>query len=870
MIAHFLKFIFGTANQRKIKQLYPLVDKINSLEASMIELSNSELGLKTNYFKEKLKNGSTLEDILPEAFAVVRESAKRFLNQRHYDVQLMGGIILSQGKIAEMKTGEGKTLTATLALYLNALVGKGVHLVTANDYLAKRDSEWMSPIYTNLGMSISSLQNEMYDSEKKRAYQSDVLHGTSSEFGFDYLRDNMKFNLNDYIQRDLFYALVDEVDSVLIDEARTPLIISGQADEEGNSLILEANNIIKRLINFQEKELLLYKKDLALNSDQSQNKTKLNQFITDNLYFSLDEKERHSSLTEKGVDLVEEFFNIKNLFSVENIKYLHYITQALKAHVVFKKDIDYLVHKNEVMIIDDNTGRILAGRRYSDGLHQAIEAKEGVDLQAETQTLASITIQNYFKLYTKIAGMTGTALTEAEEFHKIYKLDVVSMPTNKVLIRKDMPDYIFLTEKSKFKKIVSDIKECHEKGQPVLIGTIAVETSEKLSDALRKENIPHDILNAKQHAREADIIFDAGQKGKITIATNMAGRGTDIKLSEEARASGGLFILGTERHESRRIDNQLRGRSGRQGDPGESRFYISLEDTLIRRFGRDALQKAMIWGGMKEDDIIEDDMISDQIEVAQEKIEKENFESRRQLIDYDSVLNHQRIIIYALRRSIISGGQALMSTIEDFFIKAVEHSAAHFAEINNCDIKHVNLIENIYLDLQDKIHFESTDIEFDHAYGVLKEKTGFADFGKLLYDLYLKKILSQVVEKDEHKSHIILEIQKWIMLETLDYAWRQHIVNLDQIKEGISLRSWGQKSPLIEYKQEAFGLFKRMTRNLVFEIVSKIGLPNDFDINALKSKRIKEMSQIEELLFDKNEDEKTEKKNSALKIKKRK
>ncbi len=856
MIAHFLKFIFGTANQRKIKQLYPLVNKINSLEPGMIELSNSELALKTNYFKEKLNNGSTLEDILPEAFAVVRESAKRFLNQRHYDVQLMGGIILSQGKIAEMKTGEGKTLTATLALYLNALVGKGVHLVTANDYLAKRDSQWMSPIYTNLGMSISSLQNEMYDTEKKRAYQSDILHGTSSEFGFDYLRDNMKFNLNDYIQRELFYALVDEVDSVLIDEARTPLIISGQADEESNSLILDANRIIKRLTSIQEKELLAYKKELAFGSDQVQNKIQLNQFITDNLYFSVDEKERHSSLTEKGVDMVEEFFNIKNLFSVENIKYLHYITQALKAHVVFKRDIDYLVHHNEVMIIDDNTGRILAGRRYSDGLHQAIEAKEGVDLQAETQTLASITIQNYFKLYTKIAGMTGTALTEAEEFHKIYKLDVVSMPTNKVLIRKDMPDYIFLTEKSKFKKIVSDIKERHEKGQPVLIGTIAVETSEKLSDALRSENIPHDILNAKQHAREADIIFDAGQKGKITIATNMAGRGTDIKLSDEARASGGLFILGTERHESRRIDNQLRGRAGRQGDPGESRFYISLEDTLIRRFGRDALQKAMIWGGMNEDDIIEDDMISDQIEVAQEKIEKENFESRRQLIDYDSVLNHQRIIVYGLRRAIITGGQSLMSTIEDFFIKAVEHSAAQLAEINNCDIKNNNLIESIYLDLQEKIRFESTDIEFNDAYAILSKKSGFVEFGKLLYDAYLKKILSQVTDQDESKAHIIFEIQKWVMLETLDYSWRQHIVNLDQIKEGISLRSWGQKSPLIEYKQEAFQLFKRMTRNLVFEIISKIGLSNDFDINALKSKRIQEMNEIEELLFDKNEQEK--------------
>ncbi len=865
MIAHFLKFIFGTANQRKIKQLYPLVNEINSLEPKIIELTDLELSLKTNYFKEKLKNGSTLEDILPEAFAVVRESAKRFLNQRHYDVQLMGGIVLSQGKIAEMKTGEGKTLTATLALYLNALLGKGVHLITANDYLAKRDSQWMSPIYTNLGMSISALQNEMYDTDKKRAYQCDILHGTSSEFGFDYLRDNMKFNLNDYIQRDLFYGLVDEVDSVLIDEARTPLIISGQAEGEHHEIIMQADTIIKRLKQIQDKELLRYKKDVPVVSetDMAQAKKKLSQFISDNLYFSIDEKERHSSLTEKGVDEVEAFFGIKNLFSVDNIKYLHYVTQALKANIIFKKDIDYLVHQNEVMIIDDNTGRILAGRRYSDGLHQAIEAKENVSIQAETQTLASITIQNYFKLYTKIAGMTGTALTEAEEFHKIYKLDVVSMPTNKVLIRKDMPDYIFLTEKSKFKKIIEDIKECHKKGQPVLIGTIAVETSEKLSDALRYEHIPHDILNAKQHAREADIIFNAGEKGKITIATNMAGRGTDIKLSEEARQAGGLFILGTERHESRRIDNQLRGRAGRQGDPGESRFYISLEDTLIRRFGRDALQKAMIWGGMKEDDIIEDDMISDQIEVAQEKIEKENFESRRHLIEYDSVLNHQRIIIYGLRRAIIAGGQSLMSTIEDFFIKSVEHVASNLAEINNCQVNNSCLSESIYFDLKDKINFDDASISLDDGILFLSKKNGFEEFGKRLYELYIQKIFSQINEEnedDKKKVNIILEVQKWVMLETLDYSWRQHIVNLDQVKEGISLRSWGQKSPIIEYKHEAFLLFKRMTRNLVFEVVSKIGLPNDFDINELRSRRIKEMNEIEELLFEKTDKDKSNKK----------
>ncbi len=875
MIAHFLKFIFGTANQRKIKQLYPLVDLINSLESSMVELTDTELALQTSLFREQLHNGKTLEDLLPNAFAVVRESSKRFLHQRHYDVQIMGGIILSQGKIAEMKTGEGKTLTATLALYLNALMGKGVHLVTANDYLAKRDSEWMAPIYTNLGMSISSLQNEMYDNDKKKAYQCDILHGTSSEFGFDYLRDNMKFSLNDYVQRELFYALVDEVDSVLIDEARTPLIISGQAENESNELILEANKIVKKYKQLQEKELLQYHRENGKGNnsdvDVAQAKIKLNKFIADNLYFTVDEKERHSSLTEKGVDIVEESFGIKNLYSVENIKYLHYITQALKANIIFKRDIDYLVKQGEVMIIDENTGRILSGRRYSDGLHQAIEAKEGVDLQPETQTLASITIQNYFKLYKKLAGMTGTALTEAEEFHKIYNLDVVSMPTNMTLIRKDMPDYIFLTEKAKFKKIITDIKECYKKGQPVLIGTIAVETSEKLSDALRQEHIEHDILNAKQHEREADIIAHAGVKSKITIATNMAGRGTDIKLSDEAKAAGGLFILGTERHESRRIDNQLRGRAGRQGDPGESRFYISLEDTLIRRFGRDSLQKAMIWGGMKEDDIIEDDMISDQIEVAQEKIEKENFESRRQLIEYDSVLNHQRIIIYALRKAIISGGQLLQNTIEDFFVKAVEQSALHFAELEQCDIRDNKLLPLMYQDLKEKINFSQDMIPFDKAMSILQQADGFEVLGKLLYEWLMLKTYpviadeSSINEDTKKKINMILEIQKWFMLETLDYSWRQHIVNLDQVREGISLRSWGQKAPLIEYKQEAFFLFQRMTKNLVFEIVSRIAVSTDFDIDALMAKRKKEMHDIEELLFDKNEDKVVDK----VKMKKR-
>lgn len=858
MIAHLLKFIFGTANQRKIKQLYPIVDRINSLEEKFTVLHNADLVLKTNELKERVSRGEALEEILPEAFALVRESGRRFLGQRHYDVQLMGGIVLSQGNIAEMKTGEGKTLTATLALYLNALYGRGTHLVTANDYLAKRDAEWMAPIYTNLGMSIGYLQNEMYDSQKKKEYAKDILHGTSSEFGFDYLRDNMKFSLDDYVQRDLFYAIVDEVDSILIDEARTPLIISGSSEEENEELVLRSNKIIYNLKIIQGKDIVKIKRKMVSVEEDDAAKAE-DPLLNAQVFFTVDEKERHVSLTEFGVDRVEEAFGIDNLFSVENIKYLHYISQALKANIIFKKDVDYIVFQGQVLIVDELTGRVLQGRRYSDGLHQAIEAKEGVQLQPETQTLASITIQNYFKLYKKLAGMTGTALTEAEEFYKIYNLDVISMPTNKNMVRKDYSDYVFLTEKAKFKKIVSDIKEKHLLGQPILIGTVAVETSEKLSDALRAEKIPHEILNAKQHAREAEIIAHAGEKGKITIATNMAGRGTDIKLTDEAKAAGGLFILGTERHESRRIDNQLRGRAGRQGDQGESRFYISLEDTLIRRFGRDSMQKMMEWGGMKEDDIIEEEMISDQIEVAQEKIEKDNFESRRQIIEYDEVLNVQRIIIYGLRRAVITGGQLLFDTIHDCFVKGVENEVHFFAEELKTKETDAEVAESVYESLQKKIGFSEAEMSKEKVISVLRQAEGFQEVGKEIYQWYLSKIFpmmkQDMSEEGQKQVHIILEIQKWFLLETIDHAWRQHIVNLDHIREGINLRSWGQKAPLIEYKNEAFGLFKRMTSNLITEIVTKIGQHQQFDINSLTQKRMKELQSIEEMLFDKDKEE---------------
>jgi preprotein translocase subunit SecA len=851
VIAQFLKFVFGTANQRKLKQLYPIVDLINNFEPSMVALSNEELQAKTHYFKEQLARGKALEDILPEAFAVVRESSRRFLNQRHYDVQLMGGIVLSQGKIAEMKTGEGKTLTATLALYLNALTGKGVHLITANDYLARRDSEWMAPVYNNLGMTVAALQNDMYDFSKKKAYQADILHGTSSEFGFDYLRDNMKFNLSDYVQRELYYGLVDEVDSVLIDEARTPLIISGQSQDENIDLVNSANNIISTMVRYQEKELQRYTATLSI-SDPIEYKKHLHEYIENNLYYAVDVKERNVHLTEKGVDFVEEKLGIVGLYAVENIRPLHYITQALKAYIVFKKDVDYLVYQDEVMIIDENTGRILAGRRYSDGLHQALEAKEGVTLQPETQTLASITIQNYFKLYSKLAGMTGTALTEVEEFHKIYNLDVISIPSNKTLLRKDMPDYIFLTERAKFKKIVDDIKERHKKGQPILIGTIAVETSEKLSAVLNREGIPHDVLNAKQHEREADIIGDAGIAGKITIATNMAGRGTDIKLTEEAKNAGGLYILGTERHESRRIDNQLRGRSGRQGDPGESRFYISLEDTLIRRFGRDSMQKAMIWSGMKEDDIIEDDMISDQIEVAQEKIEKDNFEARKYLIDYDSVLNQQRIIVYGLRREVITGQEVLFNLVKQFFKNYIIDLYQGALQNQEQKMSAEYIFSMIYDKLHSVMHFD-TILKEDFV-NMCKVDETFDRVVEYLHAWYLARLFkdcdAETIEGQE-KIHARSEMQKWVILEILDYHWRQHIVNLDQIKEGISLRSWGQKTPLLEYKREAFLLFQRMLHNLMEEVISKITQTEVMfvDIDKIINKRRHEMEEIENLVM---------------------
>ena len=805
MISEFLARIFGSNNARQIKRLQPIVDRINALEAQIQSLSDEQLTLKTQEFKEQLARGKTLDDILPEAFAVVRETARRKLDQRHYDVQLIGGIVLHQGRIAEMKTGEGKTLTATLPLYLNALSGKGAHLITVNDYLARRDAQWMEPIYNHLGLSVGVIQNSLSDHERKRIYQSDIVYATNNELGFDYLRDNMKFRLEDYVQRDLNYGIVDEVDSILIDEARTPLIISGSSDESGR-LYTDADRAIHILV-----------KD------------------TD---YEVDEKARTAQLTESGNDKMESFFGIKNLYALEHIKLLHHISQALRAHALFKRDVDYVVKDDQVLIVDEFTGRMLPGRRYSDGLHQALEAKEGVKIERETQTLASITLQNYFRLYTKLSGMTGTAATEAEEFHKIYKLDVVSIPTNKPMVRQDKPDLIFFSKNAKYKSIVEDVKERYNKGQPVLIGTIAVETSELLSMILTANTIPHEVLNAKNHAREADIVAHAGESGRVTIATNMAGRGTDIKLTPESKQAGGLYILGTERHESRRIDNQLRGRSGRQGDPGESRFYISLDDDLIRIFGGDVVKKRMQMFGMTEEENIESSFISKRIEQSQEKVEKHNFEIRRHLLEYDDVLNQQRTIIYNIRREILEGQENSAELVRFMITSAVT------------DLHTVLLVQN----KQPEALQEFTRV-LTQMTGIPVQELAAQPFNKTRGQVFVDQVSDYLVARytqstthieDPTRRAMVQDAHKWLMLETIDQAWKQHMLNLDHLKEGINLRSWGQKNPLIEYKREAFAMFEDVMRQVRAEVVHHVFHLNieHFDQAELERKREREFDQM--------------------------
>lgn len=801
MFLDILSKVFGTSNDRALKVLQKVVDQVNSFEEQISSLSDEQLKEKTNEFREQLSQGKTLDDILPEVYAVVREATKRTLGMRHFDVQILGGIALHQGKVAEMKTGEGKTITATLPLYLNALEGKGAHLVTVNDYLSKRDAEWNKPVYEFLGLTVGILTNDMRDEERKQQYNCDIMYATNNELGFDYLRDNMKFRYEDYVQRPMNFAIVDECDSILIDEARTPLIISGAARRSSDFYVV-AQKVVVNL-----------KRDVD---------------------YEVDEKAKSVQLTESGHVAVEKHLGVDNLYDIQNINMLHHIMKALKANAIFTRDVDYLVRDDKVLIVDEFTGRVLSGRRYSDGLHQAIEAKEGVKIEQETQTLASITLQNFFRMYSKLAGMTGTAVTEAEEFMKIYKLDVVVVPTNKPMIRMDKNDIIFLSENSKFKKIAEDVIARHEKGQPVLIGTVAVEKSEKLSAVLQRAGVPHEVLNAKNHAREAEIVAHAGEPGNITIATNMAGRGTDIKLTQESLDAGGLYVLGTERHESRRIDNQLRGRSGRQGDPGESRFYISLEDDLIRIFAGDKMKQYMERAGMKEDEEIESKMVSKLIENSQEKVEKHNFETRKHLIEYDDVLNQHRNVIYIMRQDILKDAKQIGEIARDFINAVVRDLIA-------LDIQGRIVVPGQAQKIVDRAaHLISVDTSIFSEVDLSVKDVGALERSivqvlLLQYNLYRKE--SEYAER-------LQSAEKWLMLETIDGAWKQHMINIDQLKEGIGLRGWGQKNPLIEYKREAFAMFEDMMRQVRADVVHRIFhlKPEQFDAHKLEEQREKEMA----------------------------
>jgi preprotein translocase subunit SecA len=787
-----LQMIFGTKFDRDLKKLKPIVEKINVLEPMMEKMSDEELQAQTPKLRAKLAEGAELFSLLPEAFATIREASKRVMKMRHFDVQLMGGIALYNGSIAEMKTGEGKTLTATLPLYLIALEGKGVHVVTVNDYLAKRDAQEMGVLYTWLGLSVGVILSQMSDEDRQKAYACDVTYGTNNEFAFDYLRDNMKFSLEEYVQREHHFCIVDEVDSILIDEARTPLLISGPSEGDP-SLYYVANDIIPKL----EKTT----------------------------HYTVDEKARSSIFTEDGIIKTQELLKIDNLYKIEYSNLLHHLNQALKAHSLFKIDVDYVNRDGQIIIVDEFTGRLKEGSRWSDGLHQAVEVKEGVQIKSENQTLASITFQNYFKLYKKLAGMTGTADTEAEEFHKIYNLDVVVIPTNLPMQRNDEADIIYKNREAKFKAVAELIKKLHEKGQPVLVGTIAIETSELISNYLRKEGVHHEVLNAKQHEREAEIVKNAGQKGSVTIATNMAGRGTDIKLTEETKSLGGLYILGTERHESRRIDNQLRGRSGRQGDPGNSKFFLSLEDDLMRIFGSDKIAGLMNTLGMKEDEPIEHKMITNAIAKAQKKVEAHNFDIRKHLLEYDNVMNEQRRIIYKIRRDILNDADNM-----GFIKEMVEEIAFQLVEIYKSD-KKIPLENWPWEEM--KSGFKTT---FNTEYEVsLNEciKTFDGDI-----DHYFTNISQGVLDKkfSEYDDMQVKYAIREILLSTFDQHWKDHLLNMDHIKEGINLRAYAQKDPLTEYKKESFALFETMKGQVKKSVV-----------NALFTVRLYTQAEIEEM-----------------------
>ncbi len=832
MFSSLIKKFIGSKNERELKKMWPIVAKINALEASVSTLTDEQLTGKTGEFKERYARGESLEALLPEAFAVCREAGKRVLGMRHFDVQLIGGMVLHSGKIAEMKTGEGKTLVATLPAYLNAISGKGVHVVTVNDYLAKRDSEWMGRLYSFLGLSVGIIVHGIEDDQRRINYAADITYGTNNEFGFDYLRDNMKFDLSDYVQRGFNFAVVDEVDSILIDEARTPLIISGPTEDSTDKYYI-INAIIPKL-----------EKGEVLEVEANTLSGKRKQYTGD---FTIDEKAKSAALTEKGVLKVEKLLKIDNLYDPRNIEILHHVNQALRAHAMYKLDVDYVVKDGEVLIVDEFTGRLMPGRRWSDGLHQAIEAKEGVKIENENQTLATITFQNFFRMYAKLSGMTGTADTEAEEFHKIYKLDVSVIPTNRPLVRPDFPDVIYKTEMEKFKAVIEDIKEHYAAGQPCLVGTISIEKSEVLAELLKRQGVPHNVLNAKQHEREAEIVSQAGRKGAITIATNMAGRGTDIVLGgnpdalakqwrranpeatdeeyvallakfkaeclaehEEVIKLGGLHILGTERHESRRIDNQLRGRSGRQGDPGSSKFYLSLEDDLLRIFGSERVSKIMDLLKIEEGEAITHGMISRSIENAQKKVEAHNFDIRKHLIEYDDVMNKQREVIYSQRREIL-GGQDIRESFMEMLDETVEEVTAAYAidkvspyewdweGISDCVYKYFNL----QLDLPKEMVSRLTPVNF---HDTLREQAHAIFTGR-------------VTEMgDELMDHLI----KVMMLQAIDTHWKDHLLNIDHLKEGIGLRGYGQKDPKQEYKKEAYNLFMELMVRIREEVVERV------------------------------------------------
>ena len=779
--------VFGTHSERELKLIYPIVDKIEGLRPEMQKLSDEELRDKTRQFKERLAQGETLDDILPEAFAVVREAAKRTLNMEHYPVQLIGGIVLHQGRIAEMRTGEGKTLVSTAPAYLNALAGKGVHIVTVNDYLAKRDAEWMGRVHEFLGLTVGVVLNSMTTEERKKAYACDITYVTNNELGFDYLRDNMAIYKEQMVLRELDYAIIDEVDSVLIDEARTPLIISGQSGK--STKLYEVCDILARQLERGE-ESAEFSKMAAIMGEE----------IEETGDFIVNEKDKIVNLTEQGVKKVEEFFHIENLADPENLEIQHNIILALRANYLMFRDKDYVVKDDEVLIVDEFTGRIMPGRRYSDGLHQAIEAKEHVKVKRESKTLATITFQNFFNKFNKKAGMTGTALTEEKEFRNTYGMDAVAIPTNRPVIRIDHEDAVYKTKKEKFQAVVDDIATTHEKGQPVLVGTITIETSEMLSRMLKKRGIPHKVLNAKYHELEAEIVADAGIHGAVTIATNMAGRGTDIKLDEESRELGGLKIIGTERHESRRIDNQLRGRSGRQGDPGESRFYISLEDDLMRLFGSERLMSMFNALGVPEGEQIEHKMLSNAIEKAQMKIENNNYGIRENLLKYDEVNNEQREIIYAERRKVLNGGNMrdlILKMITDIVENAVDMCISDEQTAENWDFKELNslllpIVPLKPVSLTDEVKAMKKN-ELKHY---LKEKA---------IKLYEAK------EAEFPDPEQIREIERVVLLKVIDNKWMSHIDDMDQLRQGIGLQAYGQRDPLIEYKMSAYEMFEGMT-----------------------------------------------------------